>query len=122
MVVGWPWASRSWSCCISLADPHAVLLGGILAYILNPLVGWLRAPRRHRTIGAVVAIALIAGLVVLFVLIVVPLFTKEIRLLIERLPGVLEQVGTRSRPGCASASGIELSSTRERARLLRRRV
>src|SRR3954468_22554923 len=53
------------------------LLGGILSYLLNPLVGLRERPGVNRTIGAVVAIALIAGLLVLFVLIVVPLFTKE---------------------------------------------
>jgi predicted PurR-regulated permease PerM len=84
------------------------LLGGILAYILNPLVGWFERHRLTRTFGAVVAIALVAGLLVLVVLIVVPLFTKEIRLLAERLPGFLEQVNTRLVPWLREHAGIEL--------------
>src|SRR3954469_10683184 len=86
----------------------AFLLGAILAYILNPLVGWLERHGVNRTVGAVIAIALIAGLLVLFVLIVVPLFTKEIRLLIERLPAVLDQVNTRLVPRLRERFGIEL--------------
>jgi len=84
------------------------LLGGMLAYILNPFVTWLERHRVNRTIGAVIAVALIAGLLVLFVLIVVPLLTKEIRLLIERLPGVLDQLSTRLVPRLRERFGIEL--------------
>jgi predicted PurR-regulated permease PerM len=84
------------------------LLGGILAYILNPLVGWLERHRVNRTIGAAIAMALLAGLVALFVLIVVPLFTKEIRQLVERLPGVLDQANTRLVPWLQERFGVEL--------------
>ncbi|HZR70069.1 MAG TPA: AI-2E family transporter [Burkholderiales bacterium] len=84
------------------------LLGGILAYIMNPLVGWLERHRVDRTIGAVVAIALLAGLVVLWVLIVVPLFTKEIRQLIERLPDAFDQANTRLVPWLRERFGVEL--------------
>src|SRR5690349_1437072 len=71
------------------------LLGGILAYILNPLVGSLRRRHVNRTFGAVIAMLFLAGLLVLVVVIVVPLFTKEVRLLSSRLPGSLDQINLR---------------------------
>jgi predicted PurR-regulated permease PerM len=84
------------------------LLGGILAYILNPLVGWLERHRVNRTFGAVIGIALLAGVLVLLVLIVVPLFAKEARMLVERLPGALEQANARLVPWLHERFGIEL--------------
>jgi len=84
------------------------LLGGILAYIMNPLVGWLERHRVNRTAGAVVAIALVAGVVALFVLIVVPLFTKEAHQLLERLPDVLAQANGRLVPWLRERFGVEL--------------
>lgn len=84
------------------------LLGGILAYILNPLVGWFERHRLSRTFGAVIGIALLAGVLVLLVLIVVPLFTKEARMLVERLPGALEQANARLVPWLHERFGIEL--------------
>jgi predicted PurR-regulated permease PerM len=84
------------------------LLGGILAYILNPLVVWLERHHVNRTIGAAIAIALVAGLVALFALIVVPLFIKEIRLLVERLPGFLEDANTRVAPWLDEHFGVDL--------------
>jgi predicted PurR-regulated permease PerM len=84
------------------------LLGGILAYIMNPLVGWLERHRVNRTFGAVIGIALVTGVLVLLVLIVVPLFTKEARMLVERLPGALDQANARLVPWLHAHFGIEL--------------
>jgi predicted PurR-regulated permease PerM len=84
------------------------LLGGILAYIFNPLVGWLERHRVSRTIGAAIAIALLIGITVLFVLIVVPLFTKEARMLVERLPGLLDLASARLAPWLREHVGVEL--------------
>jgi predicted PurR-regulated permease PerM len=84
------------------------LLGGILAYIFNPLVGWLERHRVNRTLGAAVAITILAGVLVLLVVIVVPLFTKEIRMLAERLPGVLDQANARLVPWLRERFGVEL--------------
>ncbi len=84
------------------------LMAGILAYICNPMVGWLARHRVPRSAGALIAIVLVAGVIVLFVLIVVPLFTKEIRLLSDRIPEFLNAMETRLVPWLKQRFCVEL--------------
>ena len=84
------------------------LFAAILAYISNPLVSWLERHRVPRTLGAVLVMLLLGGLFVLLLLILLPLFIKEVRLLSERLPGFLAQLNDNLAPWIKARFGAEL--------------
>jgi predicted PurR-regulated permease PerM len=84
------------------------LFAAILAYISNPLVSWLGRHRVPRTLGAVLVLLLLGGLFVLLLLILLPLFIKEVRLLSERLPGFLVQLNDNLAPWIKARFGVEL--------------
>jgi len=84
------------------------LFAAILAYISNPLVSWLERHRVRRTLGAVLVMLLLGGLFVLLLLILLPLFIKEVRLLSERLPGFLVQLNDNLSPWIKARFGVEL--------------
>jgi predicted PurR-regulated permease PerM len=84
------------------------LFAAILAYISNPLVSWLARHRVRRTLGAVLVMLLLGGLFVLLLLILLPLFIKEVSLLSERLPGFLAQLNDNLVPWINAKFGVEL--------------
>jgi len=84
------------------------LFAAILAYISNPLVSWLERHRVRRALGAVLVMLLLGGLFVLLLLILLPLFIKEVRLLSERLPGFLAQLNDNLAPWIKARFGAEL--------------
>jgi predicted PurR-regulated permease PerM len=83
------------------------LLASILAYICNPLVGWLERRRVPRTPAVVLVILLLFALLVLLAVILVPLFYKEVKLLAERLPGYFGQINAHLVPWLKERFGIE---------------
>ncbi len=84
------------------------LFAAILAYIANPLVSWLERHRVARTLGTVLVMLLLGGLFVLLLLILLPLFIKEVRLLSERLPGYLLHLNDNLAPWIKARFGAEL--------------
>jgi predicted PurR-regulated permease PerM len=84
------------------------LFAAILAYIGNPLVNWLQRHRVNRTLGVVTVMLLLAGLATLLVLILLPLFIKEVRLLSERLPGYLAALNDNLAPWIKSRFGADI--------------
>jgi predicted PurR-regulated permease PerM len=84
------------------------LFAAILAYISNPAVSWLARHRVRRALGAVLVMLFLAGLLVLLLVILLPLFIKEMRLLSERLPGLLTQLNDNLVPWIKAKSGVEL--------------
>ena len=84
------------------------LLGGILAYICDPLVNWLERRRVPRTLAVVLVMLLLIALLVLLAVILVPLFYKEVKLLSERLPGYLDQLNEHLVPWLKERFGIEV--------------
>jgi len=84
------------------------LFAAILAYISNPLVSWLARHRVRRALGVVLVMLLLGGLFVLLLLILLPLFIKEVRLLSERLPGFLAQLNDNLVPWIKARFGAEL--------------
>ncbi len=84
------------------------LLGGILAYICDPMVNWLE--RRHfpRALAVVLVMLLLIALLVLLAVILVPLFYKEVKLLSERLPGYLDHANANLVPWLKDRFGIEI--------------
>jgi predicted PurR-regulated permease PerM len=84
------------------------LFAAILAYISNRLVSWLERHRVRRTLGAALVMLLFGGLFVLLLLIRLPLFIKELRLLSERLPRFLAQINDHLVPWIKARFGAEL--------------
>jgi predicted PurR-regulated permease PerM len=84
------------------------LAGAIIAYILNPLVGRITGSSVRRTLAVVFVLLLALLAVVAVLLIVLPLFTKEARLLAEKLPDFLRWVNQMAVPWVAQHLGIEL--------------
>jgi predicted PurR-regulated permease PerM len=84
------------------------LFAAILAYISNPLVSWLERHRVRRALGAVLVMLLLGGLFVVLLLILLPLFIKEVRLLSERLPGFLAHLNDNLVPWIKAKFGVEL--------------
>ncbi|MSQ55880.1 MAG: AI-2E family transporter [Betaproteobacteria bacterium] len=84
------------------------LLAGILAYICNPLVGWLERQGTGRTLASVIAMLLLFGLLAALAVIVLPLFYKEFKLLAERLPGYLEHFNTEVVPWFGRHFGVDI--------------
>ena len=74
------------------------LAAAILAYIFDPLVTKLQDRGIGRTVGAVIAILVLLLAVALLLLIVLPLFYKELAQLFEQIPNVAEQLKTRVLP------------------------
>lgn len=82
------------------------LLGALLAYTCNPLVGWLERRRVPRTPAVIVVIVLLFALLVLLAVILVPLFYREVKLLSEQLPGYLGQINAHIVPWLRERFGI----------------
>lgn len=66
------------------------LFAAILAYICNPLVDWLAGLKIPRALGTILAMVFLFGLFAVLLLIMIPLFEKQVSLFIERLPGYLD--------------------------------
>lgn len=84
------------------------VLGGVLAYIWQPLVLWLDRRRLPRTLSVLVVIFLEAVLLLLFLLTVLPLFVKEIMDLSRQLPGLLDKANETLAPWIRSRLGIDV--------------
>jgi len=74
------------------------LLAAVIAYICNPLVEWLVNKRIPRTLSAIFVMLIAIGAFTALILIMLPLFEKEVSRLIERLPFFLDVVKTRFIP------------------------
>jgi predicted PurR-regulated permease PerM len=74
------------------------LFAAILAYILDPLVERLTNRRFPRVLAVLLVMLVALSLLVALVLIVVPLFYKETRLLAEKLPGFFDWINLQAAP------------------------
>jgi predicted PurR-regulated permease PerM len=84
------------------------LAGAILAYIFNPLVERLARRRVPRTLAvALVLLVAVLGLVALL-LVVLPLFYKEMRMLVERLPAFLDWLNVSAAPWLRATFRVDL--------------
>lgn len=86
------------------------LLAGILAYICDPLVDKLEARRFSRTVGTVLVLTFLTGVIALLLVILIPLISKEVTILMERLPGVINQLSEIVEPWLRKylGAGIQL--------------
>ncbi|HXM82919.1 MAG TPA: AI-2E family transporter [Burkholderiales bacterium] len=83
------------------------LFAAILAYIFDPLVERLTRRRVPRTLAVVLVLLLALAVVVALMLVVLPLFYKETRLLMEKLPGFVIWFNTHAAPWLKSKLDLD---------------
>ncbi|MGB8598215.1 MAG: AI-2E family transporter, partial [Burkholderiales bacterium] len=84
------------------------LFAGILAYICDPVADWLERKRVPRSLATVLVMLLLIALFAALLLILIPLFYKEVTQLAEKLPGFLIQLRDQLSPWLKAKLGIEL--------------
>jgi predicted PurR-regulated permease PerM len=84
------------------------LFAAILAYILDPVVERLAGKYMPRTLAVLLVMLALLALLVAFALIVLPLFTKELRLLAERLPAFIGWLNLHLAPYLERHLGVEV--------------
>ena len=92
------------------------LAGAILAYVLNPLVNRLSG-YVGRTLAVMVALILAAVAVGALLLVVLPLFYKEARMMFERLPDFLTWLNNNVAPLAQSHLGMIIQFDLESVKL-----
>ncbi|HEY3326318.1 MAG TPA: AI-2E family transporter [Novimethylophilus sp.] len=85
------------------------MFAAILAYICNPMVGWLEKKRIPRSIGAVAALLLLIGAFVGLVLILAPLVQRETQLFIGHIPAYLDWLKLHAMPWLQTNFGIDIA-------------
>lgn len=84
------------------------LLAAVIAYICNPLVTWLEARKIPRTLSTIFVMLMTMGIFIAMVLILFPLFEKEVARLIEQVPFFLDLVKNQFIPWLENNFNIEL--------------
>jgi len=92
------------------------LFAGILAYIFDPLVERLTRRRVPRTLAVVLVLLFALTLVVALMLVVLPLFTKESRMLMEKLPGFIAWFNQNAAPWLKARFDVDFQLDVETAR------
>jgi predicted PurR-regulated permease PerM len=87
-----------------------------MAYICNPLVGWMEMKRIPRTLATLLAMLLLVGLVAGLVLILAPLVQHEIQLFMQRLPTAMDWLKLHALPWLQSNFGVDASLDVEQAK------
>lgn len=85
------------------------LLAAILAYICNPAVARLERTGIRRTFGVVLILLLLSGIVALLLLIMAPLFEKQVELFMQRLPAYLDWLRLHLAPWLKESLGLDLA-------------
>ncbi|HSH27044.1 MAG TPA: AI-2E family transporter, partial [Wenzhouxiangella sp.] len=80
----------------------------LIAYIVNPIVGWLEDMRMRRDLAVSLVFALAFVLIVIVLLIVIPVLVREVADFVGRLPGYLDALQKNVIPWVESQLGIEL--------------
>src|SRR5207302_1386132 len=82
------------------------LFAAILAYIFDPLVERLTRQRLPRTLSVVLVLLLAVAVALAMMLVVLPLFYKETRLLTEKLPGFFAWFNAHAAPWLKASLGL----------------
>ncbi|MFN5540810.1 MAG: AI-2E family transporter [Betaproteobacteria bacterium] len=85
------------------------LAAGILAYIFNPVVNRMAARGISRTLGSVLAVLMLMIAVALLLMIILPLFYKEIAQLTQLIPNFLDQAKNNLVPWINAKIGVEIN-------------
>ncbi len=84
------------------------LFSAILAYICDPIADWLERKRIPRGLATVLVMLLLLAVFAALLLVLIPLFYKEISQLAEKLPGYLLQLKDQLAPWLKAHLNIEL--------------
>ena len=84
------------------------LFAAILAYMLDPIVERLTRRGAPRMLAVLLVLVLALALLIGLALVVVPLFYKETRLLMEKLPGVFDWLNQQAAPWLKARLDIDL--------------
>lgn len=94
------------------------LFAAILAYILDPAVERIAGKTLPRTLAVLLVMLGVLALLVAFALIVLPLFTRELRQLVERLPAFITWLNLHAAPLIERYAGMQVRFDGEMAREL----
>ncbi len=84
------------------------LIGGMLAYVGKPAVGWMEQKRVPRTVGALLVMVVALVLVLALLLVLAPLVHNEFSLLAKRLPELAAGLYAQLAPWLDEKFGIQL--------------
>ena len=98
------------------------LFAAILAYIFDPLVERLTRRRAPRTLAVILVMLFVLAIMVGLVLVVLPVFFVESRLLMERLPGFVAWFNENVAPWVKARLDLDLRLDVEGAKQLARQV
>ena len=84
------------------------LAGAILAYILNPLVARISGYSVRRTVAVIFVLFLALLAVVALFFIIVPLFSRELRLLAEKMPDMIQWLNKTAAPWATAHLGVDI--------------
>jgi len=108
----WAWiaiaAAAGWLVWLLSPILAPFLFAAVLAYILDPIVEQLTRRNMPRTLAVVFVLLFALVLITAVLLVVLPLFYKETRLLMEKLPGFVEWFNTHAAPWLNTKLGIDL--------------
>ena len=93
----------------------------LIAYIVNPIVGWLEDLRMRRDVAVALVFGLALLLIVIVLLIVIPVLVREVADFLGRLPGYMDAFQQNALPWLEAQLGVEInlqSFDVERARSL----
>lgn len=90
------------------------LFAAILAYICNPLAGWMEKRKIPRSAGALLTLLLLAGTFAGLALILAPLVQREAGLFIERFPGYLDWLKLNAAPWLQTHFGVDTALDADR--------
>lgn len=85
------------------------LIGTILAYLGTPVVNRCARAGIPRSVGTLLAVALMMGLVLGFLVVVLPLVQAELSMLLERLPLLADVYAARVAPWLEKTLGLTLA-------------
>ena len=109
----WPWllALVALVALVWLLAPILTpfILGGVLAYVGNPLVARLGRAGVPKALAAVGVLALVVAWLLLLVVIIVPLVREEASRIAEKLPQALALFNETVAPRLKAMTGMELS-------------
>lgn len=84
------------------------MIGGVLAYIGDPLVDRLEERRLPRTAAVLVVFTVIVFVLALIPFVLLPILQQELSVLVRRLPAYLEQLQSMFLPWLESSFGLSL--------------
>jgi predicted PurR-regulated permease PerM len=108
----WAWiaiaAAAGWLVWLLSPILAPFLFAAVLAYILDPIVEQLTRRKMPRTLAVVFVLLVALVLLTAVLLVILPLFYKETRLLMEKLPGFVEWFNGNAAPWLNAKLGMDV--------------